>query len=112
MAEGNQEKYPGIPAGSGAVDFSAPDPSPKARIGQLKAKISQVFMRITQVSCRHCGACSALRISRAGFLQTKILSRLGIYPWKCGACGSEFLFPKRHQKSSHSPRTAFHAPNP
>lgn len=42
-----------------------------------------------------------MRISRTGFLQRRVLSLLGIYPWKCGACGVTFLFPRRGQRRDH-----------
>ncbi len=45
----------------------------------------------SDVVCPTCTASVALRVSRTGFLQKVILARLGIYPWKCGACGSTFL---------------------
>lgn len=33
-----------------------------------------------------------MRINRTGFWQSHILGFLGIYPWKCGACGATFLY--------------------
>jgi hypothetical protein len=52
------------------------------------------------VKCRKCGADVAIRINRNGFLQRNVLGHLGIYPWKCGACGSVFLFRRRHHSRS------------
>jgi len=40
-----------------------------------------------------------MRIGRSGFLQVNVLGHLGIYPWKCGACGSTFLLRNRKRKS-------------
>jgi hypothetical protein len=59
------------------------------------------------VECPTCHECVAVRINRDGFLQQKVLSRFGIYPWKCGACGTVFLFRKRghsgrRRHASHS----------
>ena len=47
------------------------------------------------VVCPTCKATAAMRVSRTGFLQSNILCRFGIFPWKCGACGSTFLSRKR-----------------
>jgi hypothetical protein len=58
-----------------------------------------------EVVCPTCHSCTAMRINRNGFLQRKVLRIFGIYPWKCGACGSNFLFRRRghmHQSSRHA----------
>jgi hypothetical protein len=47
--------------------------------------------RISEVVCPTCTAAVAARVSRNGFLQQNVLSHFGVYPWKCGACGSIFL---------------------
>ena len=47
------------------------------------------------VKCPTCSANVALRVSRSGFLQKVLLAPIGVYPWKCGACGTVFLF--RHR---------------
>jgi hypothetical protein len=36
-----------------------------------------------------------MRVNRNGFLQQQVAWRLGYYPWKCGACGTVFLYRKR-----------------
>jgi hypothetical protein len=49
-----------------------------------------------------------MRINRNGFLQRSVLPWLGIYPWKCGACGSAFLWRRRglrHRRPSESDST-------
>ncbi len=56
------------------------------------------------VACRSCGATAAIRVNRSGFLQRSVFSRLGLYPWKCGACGIVFLFRRRGHRP-HSRRT-------
>jgi hypothetical protein len=48
-----------------------------------------------KIACPKCKGCAAMRINRSGFLQRKVLGLVGIYPWKCGACGSVFLWPQR-----------------
>ena len=61
-----------------------------------------------EVECPTCQECVAVRINREGFLQEKVLGRFGIYPWKCGACGTVFLFRKRGHsgRKRHVSRTA------
>jgi predicted RNA-binding Zn-ribbon protein involved in translation (DUF1610 family) len=54
------------------------------------------------VVCPTCTANVAVRVSRMGFLQRKVLTRLGYYPWKCGECGSVFLFRSRGHNSRSS----------
>jgi hypothetical protein len=48
-----------------------------------------------EVICPICKGHFAARVSRDGFLQQSVLSLVGIYPWKCGACGSTFLYRRR-----------------
>jgi len=54
------------------------------------------------VLCPKCNQGSTMRVQRNGFLQTSVLSHFGIYPWKCGACGSLFLFRRRGFRSRRS----------
>ena len=57
-----------------------------------------------EVTCPICKGSVAMRVNRSGFLQQSVLSFLGIYPWKCGACGSTFLFRRRgHDQRSSRP---------
>ena len=58
--------------------------------------------QISEVFCPTCRANVAMRISRSGFLQLNVLGRMGIYPWKCGACGCTFL--SRHRGEKPGPR--------
>jgi len=50
---------------------------------------------LNEVMCRMCKVGIATRIGRIGFMQRNVMSFLGFYPWKCGACGCEFLFRRR-----------------
>jgi len=50
------------------------------------------MIRSNQVKCPACKGNVAIRVSRSGFWQRRVLSFFGIYPWKCGACGSAFLY--------------------
>jgi hypothetical protein len=40
-----------------------------------------------------------MRVNRSGFLQRHVLGHLGLYPWKCGACGTHFLFRRRGHRT-------------
>lgn len=53
----------------------------------------------TPVICLKCGGGLAMRINRSGFWQLKVLSILGYYPWKCGACGRVFMVRRRSDRS-------------
>jgi hypothetical protein len=47
-----------------------------------------------------------MRVNRSGFLQRNVLGRLGLYPWKCGACGTLFLYRRRgHRTRSSRPES-------
>lgn len=43
-----------------------------------------------------------MRVHRNGFLQRNVLGHFGIYPWKCGACGSLFLYRSRGYRTRRS----------
>ena len=49
----------------------------------------------SDVVCPSCKSAAAMRINRTGFLERRVLNAFGIYPWKCGACGSKFLLHRR-----------------
>jgi len=51
--------------------------------------------RSKEVKCPTCSDGAPMRINRKGFLQENVLGHLGIYPWKCGGCGSLFLYRSR-----------------
>jgi hypothetical protein len=49
-----------------------------------------------------------MRINRNGFMQRRVLGLFGIYPWKCGSCGSVFLYRRRghaHRSERASEKT-------
>ncbi len=58
--------------------------------------------RKNEVRCPTCSGDSVLRVHRNGFLQRSVLGHLGIYPWKCGACGTSFLFRSRGYRARSS----------
>ena len=55
-----------------------------------------------EIACPKCKGTAALRINRSGFLQRRVLGLLGIYPWKCGACGAQFLWRRRGSRNRSS----------
>jgi hypothetical protein len=48
-----------------------------------------------EVECPTCKGYVAMRINRNGFLQRRVFNLFGLYPWKCGACGTAFLYRRR-----------------
>lgn len=58
--------------------------------------------RSNEVVCPTCNAGNAQRVHRNGFMQQNVLSYLGIYPWKCGECGTLFLFRRRGHRLRRS----------
>jgi len=51
--------------------------------------------RSKEVKCPTCNDRAPMRVHRDGFLQRNVLGLFGIYPWKCCACGSLFLYRSR-----------------
>ena len=51
--------------------------------------------RSKEVKCTTCNDRAPMRVHRDGFLQRNVLCHFGIFPWKCGACGSLFLYRSR-----------------
>jgi len=54
---------------------------------------------LCEVVCPTCKSTVAMRVNRSGFLQQRVLGLFGIYPWKCGGCGSTFLYKKRGDRA-------------
>lgn len=48
--------------------------------------------------CRYCDVIELRRQGRTGFWQTRVLARLGFYPWECGLCRRIFLLRQRYQR--------------
>jgi hypothetical protein len=36
-----------------------------------------------------------MRIARRGFLRSRVLPILGLYPWQCAVCRRQYLVPRR-----------------
>ena len=56
--------------------------------------------------CNDCEDYLLRRVGRIGFWQTKIASRLGLYPWECMQCRKISLFNKRAQEGRKARRSA------
>ena len=52
-----------------------------------------------RVLCDECGSDKVHRIFRKGFLQKRIYSLLGFYPWRCKQCGLCLMLRKRELES-------------
>lgn len=53
--------------------------------------------RRTMRHCKFCQSTDVFRIARYGFLQKKVLSLFGRYPWECPHCRRISLLPDRGQ---------------
>ncbi len=49
--------------------------------------------------CKTCGT-SMRRLSRRGFLQEKIYSWFGYYPWECPLCRKPTMLRKQYQRKT------------
>jgi len=49
-----------------------------------------------RVRCEYCGN-DLRRLARQGFMQTKIYSRFGYYPWECPLCREPMLVKQQHR---------------
>lgn len=61
-----------------------------------------------RVRCEYCGN-ELRRLARQGFMQTKIYSRFGYYPWECPLCREPMLVKQQHRlkrESSAEPEVA------
>ena len=45
--------------------------------------------------CPTCGSRRLRRLERMGFLQNKVYSMFGYYPWRCGTCKTSFYLRRR-----------------
>ncbi len=60
-------------------------------------------------SKRRCPSCSNVemtRVHRRGFLQERVYSKLGLYPWECPFCREVFLLKSRghnYRRSNPAP---------
>ncbi len=57
---------------------------------------------MSKVKCPYCSEIRAARCKRRGFLQTRIFSFFGYYPWDCRACGVRYYSHDRGEPQRHS----------
>jgi uncharacterized C2H2 Zn-finger protein len=73
------------------------DPTPaKTNVAKRQAHV---------LSCPQCGLENPHRMERRGFLEKRIYSIFGYFPWRCSRCESRFYLRKRYQKHRQSPPT-------
>lgn len=60
----------------------------------------------TVVHCPECGSDRPRRMERKGFVEQRIFSFLGYFPWRCGNCKSRFFLRKR-SRGRHSKREEY-----
>ena len=59
------------------------------------------------MKCSKCGT-EKLRMERVGFLQRRIYSLAGLFPWRCATCGKRTLAFSRRQAPGSQPDTLSH----
>ncbi|HEV2213897.1 MAG TPA: hypothetical protein VGR64_01330 [Terracidiphilus sp.] len=52
-------------------------------------------LRAAGFGCPDCRNGKLRRLGRVGFLQTRVLARIGIYPWECPLCRRLLYFRTR-----------------
>jgi hypothetical protein len=67
-----------------------------------KSQVQAAMIRSYQIKCPTCKGNVAMRVNRNGFMQRRVLTYFGYYPWKCGACGASFLYRSRGHDSAGS----------
>jgi predicted RNA-binding Zn-ribbon protein involved in translation (DUF1610 family) len=55
-----------------------------------------------ELRCPTCGLNYLRRIHRRGFLQMRVYSLFGYFPWECPVCREPMLLRVRHQRRSSS----------
>jgi hypothetical protein len=69
---------------------------------ELRLHMLQVEVVYAPVHCPHCGARALYRRERRGFLQRKVLPRLGFYPWNCASCRKSALLRLRSSEQDEA----------
>jgi DNA-directed RNA polymerase subunit RPC12/RpoP len=75
----------------------------------VETVIEKIVEKRHGVQCPRCDSRYLTRTSREGFLEGKVYSMFGYFPWHCKGCGGSFLIKKRGQPARHhhhSPETA------
>jgi hypothetical protein len=54
-----------------------------------------------KTECSRCGS-NLRRLSRKGFLQRRVYTWFGYYPWECPVCRDLLLIKKQHQRKRHN----------
>ncbi len=63
--------------------------------GAMAGDIVEMSSAKEPVHCQKCGSDKVYRVSREGYLQTKIYPLFGYYPWRCIRCGVHVVLRKR-----------------
>ena len=50
-----------------------------------------------RVRCEQCGCDKVLRVSRQGFMRTRVYPLFGFFPWRCSRCGHDVMLHKRRR---------------
>jgi hypothetical protein len=66
----------------------------------LTGDLAPVAGSRARLHCKYCDSDRVSRVFREGFLQERIYSLFGFYPWRCKACGATQMFHQRHRSRS------------
>ncbi len=64
-------------------------------------QIDQVPDHSSELTCPKCGSGHLHRVERKGFLEKRIYSFFGYYPWRCHRCRQKFYLKKRRLRRHH-----------
>lgn len=60
----------------------------------------------SEFACPDCGSQHLRRLPRQGFMQKKVYSFFGYYPWECPICRQTKFFKKRGKRTRRESRIA------
>ncbi len=63
--------------------------------GEVDVKSDDTAAGEDRIYCRQCSSDRIFRVFRKGFMEERIYSRFGYFPWRCLSCGSRVLLRRR-----------------
>jgi len=70
------------------------------------AQSTPLVRESTRLHCPLCGCTPVRRVQRKGFLQSKVYSVFGFYPWVCMTCKMTSMLCKRQERRSKKQKSA------
>lgn len=63
-----------------------------------QASVSHFASDLSEIACPACGSRRLRRLPRSGFLQKRVYSFFGYYPWECPICRQVRMFRERGKR--------------